>query len=203
MGVHVRIVERDPKRCEQLVEKLPHAMIIQGDGTDRELIESEEIFDTDAFVSLTDRDEENLLMAMAAQKAGVSKVLAKMTHPNYTDLVRESAIDSIISPKEITANRICSFVRATANSQGTAVEKLYKLLDGDIEAAEFTVGENVGWVGISLKDLTFKPGILIAAIARDGQTLIPDGNTVIRKDDRIIVIAKSIFLKDLNEILQD
>lgn len=203
MGVHVRIVERNPQKCEQLVEKLPHAMIIQGDGTDRELIESEEIFDTDAFVSLTDRDEENLLMAMAAQKAGVPKVLAKMTHPNYTDLVRESAIDSIISPKEITANRICSFVRATANSQGSAVEKLYKLLDGDIEAAEFTVGDTATCVGISLKELPLKPGILIAAIVRDGQTLIPDGSTAIQKDDRIVVIAKSIFLKDLNEILQN
>ena len=202
MGVHVRIVERDRQKCEQLSEKLPHAMIIQGDGTDRELIESEEIFDTDAFISLTDRDEENLLMAMAAQKAGVSKVLAKMTHPNYTDLVREFAIDSIISPKEITANRICSFVRATANSQGSAVETLYKLLDGNLEAAEFTAGDNVTWVGTSLKDLPLKPGILIAAIVRDGQTLIPDGNTAIQRDDRVIVVAKSVFLQDLNEILQ-
>jgi trk system potassium uptake protein TrkA len=203
MGIQTRLVERDPQKCIQLAEKLPHTMIIQGDGTDEELIESEGIFDVDALIALTGRDEENLLMAMAAQQAGVSKALAKMTHPNYVGLVRNSGIDSIISPKEITADYICSFVRAMANSEGSAVESLYKLLNGAIEAAEFTVKETTAFRGIPLREVRLKPGILIAAIVRDGVTLIPNGSTAVEKDDRIIVIAKSVFLQDLNEILQD
>jgi trk system potassium uptake protein TrkA len=177
-------------------------MVIQGDGTDRELLESEDVFGADAFVSLTGRDEENLLMAMSAQRAGVHKVLAKMTHPNFAELVREFGIDSVISPKEITANRICSFVRATSNSDGSAVETLYRLLGGAVEAAEFTAGENTTCLGVTLRELQLRPGILIAAVVRDGQMLIPDGNTALKRDDRVIVIAKSMCLQDLNEILQ-
>ena len=85
-------------------------------------------FAADAFVSLTDRDEENLLMALTAQRAGVPKVLAKMTRPNYMDLVQETGLGSIISPKDIIANQITRYVRALANSEGMAVESLYKLL---------------------------------------------------------------------------
>ena len=120
--------------------QLPHAMIIEGDGTDSELIDSENIFQTDAFVCLTDRDEENLLMALTAQRAGVPKVLAKMTRPNYMDLVKETRLGSIISPKDIIANQITRYVRALANSQDSAVESLYKMLGGQIEALEFTAG---------------------------------------------------------------
>jgi trk system potassium uptake protein TrkA len=200
-GIRARVVEQDEARCVMLSEKLPHTMIIRGDGTDRELIESEEIFGTDAFVALTGRDEENLLMAMSAQRAGVHKVLAKMTHPNYTELVRESGIESVISPKEITANRICSFVRALSNSQGSAVETLYRLLGGAMEAAEFTVSDRFAGANKPLRELRLKPGILIAAVVREGQTVIPDGNTTLMAEDRVIVIAKSMYLQDLNEIL--
>ena len=102
----VRIVEMKHDKCLRLSAELPGAMIIEGDGTDADLIESENIFETDAFVALTDRDEENLLMALTAQRAGVPKVLTKMTRPNYMDLVQETKLGSIISPKDLTSNQI-------------------------------------------------------------------------------------------------
>ena len=92
-------------------------MIIQGDGTDSTVIETENLLDTDAFIALTNRDEENLLMAMTAQRAGVSKVIAKMNRLNYIAMMREFGVDSIISPKEITANQITAYVRAIASSE--------------------------------------------------------------------------------------
>ena len=122
----VRIVEMKHDKCLRLSAELPGAMIIEGDGTDADLIESENIFETDAFVALTDRDEENLLMALTAQRAGVPKVLTKMTRPNYMDLVQETKLGSIISPKDLTSNQITRYVRALANSQGSTVESLTK-----------------------------------------------------------------------------
>ena len=95
----------------QLAAQLPTAMIIEGDGTEEELLTSENIFEADAFVSLTGRDEENLLMALTARRAGVPKVLAKMTRPNYMDLVRDMRVGSIVSPKDIVANQITRYVR--------------------------------------------------------------------------------------------
>ena len=202
VGIKVRIVEQSGEKCLALAEKLPKALIIQGDGTSSELIDEEDLLDTDAFIALTNRDEENLLMAMTAQRHGVKKVIAKMTRPNYIEMIREFGVDSVISPKDITANQISAYVRAMARSQGSAVENLYKLLGGAIEAVEFTATETTKFLDTPLKDLRLKPGMLVAAIAREGKTIIPDGSTSIHAGDKVIVMAKSLFLQDLDEILQ-
>lgn len=199
----LRIVEQDSEKCIQLSEKLPQALILEGDGTDADLMESEGIFESDAFVSLTGRDEENLLIAMNAQRAGVKKVLAKMTRMNYSRIVNDVGLDSVISPKEITANKISTYIRALENSKGSVVEALYKLADGAVEAVEFTAAATVDFLNQPLKELRLKPGLLVAAVARDAHhIIIPDGETKILAGDRVIVIAKSLFLKDLNDILQ-
>ncbi len=202
VGMKVRIVEQDAAKCQSLADKLPGTLIIRGDGTDSEVIEAENLLVTDAFIALTNRDEENLLMAMTAQRAGVKKVIAKMNRPNYIEMMRESGVDSIISPKDITANQISAYVRAMARSQGSAVENLYKLLGGAIEAVEFTATATTRFLDTPLRDLRLKDGLLVAAIAREGKTIIPDGNTSIHAGDRVIVMAKSLFLQDLDDILQ-
>ncbi|MBP3493846.1 MAG: Trk system potassium transporter TrkA [Oscillospiraceae bacterium] len=201
-NTHVRIVEKEHEDCMILAEELPGTMVIEGDGTDSNLIQSEGIFQVDAFVSLTGRDEENLLMALTAQRAGVPKVVAKMTRPNYMDLVHDTGIESIISPKDIVANQITSYVRALANSEGSAVESLYRLLDGTVEALEFTVSANSEeLLDIPLKELRTKKGLLLAAIVRDYRTIIPDGNTCIQEGDRVVVVTRIAGLNDLSDIL--
>lgn len=200
----VRLMELSHDKCLRLAAQLPHAMIIEGDGTDIELLQSENIFDADAFISLTDRDEENLLMAMNAQRMGVPKVVAKMTRPNYMELVRDTGIGSIISPKDITANQITRYVRAMASGEGSAVESLYKMLDGSVEALEFTAtASSAGVLDKPLKELSpkLKHGILVAAIARGDDIIIPGGMTCIRDGDRVVVVSKAIGLKDLKDIL--
>ena len=201
-NTHVRIVEQDHEKCLLLSQHLPEAMIIEGDGTDNDLIQAENIFGADGFVSLTGRDEENLLMAMSARRAGVRKVLAKMTRPNYMELVQDTGLGSIISPKDIIANQITRYVRALANSQGMAVESLYKLLGGQVEALEFlATGPSDRLLHVPLKDLTLRSGVLLAAIVRGGATIIPGGLTTIEEGDRVLVIARSMGLKDLADIL--
>ena len=201
-GTRVHIVELNHDKCLRLSQELPDAMIIEGDGTDNDMIRSENLFGADGFVALTGRDEENLLMALSARRAGVRKVLAKMTRPNYMELVQETGLGSIISPKDIIANQITRYVRALANSQGMAVESLYKLLGGRVEALEFTVSEKgAARLGTPLKDLTLKPGILLAAIVRDGRTIIPGGMTVIQAGDHVLVVTNAMGLTDLKDIL--
>ncbi len=201
VGMQVRIVEQNEDKCLTLAEKLPQAVIIQGDGTDSAVIEQEDLLNTDAFITLTNRDEENLLMAMTALRHGVSKVIAKMNRPNYTDMMRQFGVDSIISPKDITANQISAYVRSLAGSQGSAVENLYRLLGGKIEAVEFAASEGSRVLDTPLKDL--KPvGGLVAAIVREGRIIIPDGNTAIHAGDRVIVISKGDALKSLDDLLR-
>ena len=201
-GARLTIVERSGERCLDLAEKLPKATVIQGDGTDHELLDTEGIFECDAFVPLTGRDEENLLMALSAQHAGVKKVLPKMSRPNYMEVLRQLGLETVISPKDITANYISSYVRGLANSQGSAVESLHKILDGAMEAVEFTAGSATHFLDTPLKDLRFRRGLLVAAIVHDNKVEIPGGNSQIHNGDRVIVVAEHLFLKDLNDILE-
>ncbi len=201
-GARLTFVELDSERCMTIAEKLPKATVIQGDGTDHELLDTEGIFDCDAFVPLTGRDEENLLMALSAQHAGVKKVLPKMSRPNYMELLRQLGLETVISPKDITANYISSYVRGLANSQGSAVESLHKILDGAMEAVEFTATTATHFLDTPLKDLRFKQGLLVAAIVHDGKVEIPGGHSQIHAGDRVIVMARTLFLKDLNDILE-
>ena len=203
-NTRVRIVEKEQADCEILADELPGAMIIRGDGTDSELIASEGIFNVDAFVSLTGRDEENLLMALSAQRSGVPKVLAKMNRPGYMELVRDTGIESIISPKNIVANQITSYVRALANSEGSAVESLYRLLDGSVEALEFTAtARSSSLLNVPLKDLRLKKGVLLAAIVRGSEIIIPGGLTWIQEGDSVVVVTRTTGLDDLEDILEN
>lgn len=201
IGASLRIVEKDGKKCQQLAAKLPDAMIIQGDGSDQGLLQEENIFEADAVVALTGRDEENLLMAFSAQRSGVGKVMAKMSRPNYMELVKQTSIASIISPKGIIASQITRYVRALANSRGSSVERLYQMFGGEVEALEFIVSADCSFVNIPLKDLSLKGGILIAAIARDEEILIPGGITCICPGDRVVVVSSRQELHDLKDIL--
>ena len=201
-NTRVRIVEKEYEDCAILADELPGAMIIQGDGTDSELLASEGIFNVDAFVSLTGRDEENLLMALSAQRSGVPKVLAKMNRPSYMELVRDTGIESIISPKNIVANQITSYVRALANSEGSAVESLYRLLDGSVEALEFiATARSSTMLNVPLKDLRLKKGVLLAAISRGSEIIIPGGLTCIQEGDSVVVVTRNTGLDDLKDIL--
>ena len=202
MNARLTIVEQNAERCLDLAEKLPKATVLHGDGTDHELLDTEGIYECDAFVPLTDRDEENLLMALSAQHAGVKKVLPKMSRPNYMEVLRQLGLETVISPKDITANFILSYVRGLANSQGSAVDGLHKILDGAMEAVEFVASQSTHFLETPLKDLHLKRGLLVAAIVHDGKVSIPGGNSRIHEGDRVIVMAEHLFLKDLNDILE-
>ena len=141
-------------------------------------------------------------MALHAQRNGVPKVLAKMTRPNYMELVASTGIDSIISPKDIVANQITRYCRALGNAEGSKVESLYKLLGGHVEALSFTATASAReMLSIPLKDLKLRRGVLLAAIVRRGEIIIPGGLTTIEEGDHVVVVSRSIGLDDLTDIL--
>ena len=203
MGIHVSMIEINEKKANDLSESLPDVNVIYGDGTDQELLEQEGLQQMDAFVALCDRDEENLMTGLFAVKEGVPKVIVKNNRVAYADIISAMGLDSIISPKDLTSNIISSYVRSFSNSEGSAVERLYKLLDGQMEAVEFTATRATRFLNTALKDLRLKKGLLIAAIVRSEEAIIPNGNDMILENDRVIVVARSLFLDDLNDILKN
>ena len=203
IGTHVKIVERNMDRCRHLSEVLPHTMILCGDGTDQELLEQENIASTDAFVALTDRDEDNLIISLYAMQQGISKVVAKCNRQNYVGIAHAAGLDSIISPKNITASHILQVVRGMQNSKGSVMNALYKIADGNAEAMEFTVNETTHNLGIPLRDLRLKKGILLAVLVRQGKIIIPDGSATISAGDTAILISRNHGILDINDIFED
>ena len=155
-----------------------------------------------AFVAVTNRDEDNLLMAMHAQRNGVPKVLAKMTRPNYMELVASTGIESIISPKDIVANQITRYCRALGNAEGSKVESLYKMLGGHVEALSFTATASAHeMLSIPLKDLKLKSNVLLATISKNGQVEIPNGASTIEPGDTVVIVTtRKDTLQNLNDI---
>lgn len=203
MNMKVTIVERKEERCRQLSELLPHTLVINGDGTDQELLESENMAANDAFVALTDRDEDNLIISLYAIQQGLHKVVAKCNRQNYTGIVRSLGLDSVISPKLITAGHILQVVRGMQNSKGSVMNALYRIAEGGAEAAEFAVNGTTRHLHTPLKDLRLKRGVLIAVIIHQGQVIIPVGSSVISSGDTVIIISRGMGILDVNDIYDE
>ena len=202
LGMQIKIIERDEKRCEELCELLPKATIINGDATDHDLLIEEGIEEADAFVGLTGMDEENIITALFAKTQGASKIIAKINEDRRASMVEDFGIDSIVSAKTATADAILSYVRARKNSQSSAnVETLYQLVDEQVEALEFIIKSETKYTGVPLKELSIRPNNLIACIARKRQIIIPGGDDCMEVGDSVIVVTMDSHIEDLEDIL--
>ncbi len=204
-GVDVKIIEQDPATAEDLAEKLPGVSIVLGDGAQQELLLEEGLRETDAFVALTGMDEENILISICAASQKVPKVISKINRDELSSMAEKLGLDSFISPRRIISDVLVQYARALENSQGTAVETLYKLNDGRAEALEFFVKdpiEGVTEVPIIVLGKMLKPNILIAGIIRSRKTIVPGPTDMIHPGDRVIVLAGGGHrLSDLGDIL--
>ena len=201
MGIHVTLFEIDPKKARTLSELLPKVDVILGDGTDQDLLKEQGLSQVDAFVSLSNRDEENLMTALYASRIGVPKIIAKNSHMAYMDILNDLGLDSVISPQIITSSTILRYVRARENSNGTHIERLYRLIDGKAEAIEFVARKGDPYIGIPLKDLTTRKGSLVSVIVRQGKIIIPFGKDHIEEGDHVIIVSRNLGISDLNEVL--
>lgn len=202
-GVHVTIVEIDPERCRELSEYLPKVTIINGDGTDRELLAEESLPSMDAFIALTGLDEQNIIMSMYAASQGVGKVVTKIDHIDFPEIFSNAGIDSEVSPARSSANQIIRFVRAMQNSLSSSnIETLHMLVGNQVEALEFLIRQKAPYVDVPLRDLPIRNNILIACLLRGNNTVIPGGGDMIKLGDRVIVVAKNNNIRDMRDILK-
>lgn len=205
MGMSVKIIDQDEQRCIRIGEQLPKALVIVGDGTDSELLAEEGIRQTDAFVAITGLDEANILMSMsAARQAKDCKIVTKINRRSLTELVStEGMIDSVVSAASVTTELILQYIRAMQNASGSQIKTLHRIVDDTAEALEFGITADFPKIGVPLKDLRLKSGILLAGIVRrTGQIIIPTGNDALNLDDDVIVITTDTGLQDIRDILQ-
>ena len=203
LGIKVIVFERDAARCKELSDLIPQALIICGDGTDKDMLLEEGVTRVESFVALTNLDEENIMLSMYVKSINPkAKLITKVHRVNYGDIIGSLNIGSIIYPKNITADRIVQFVRGMSASKDSNIETLYKLNDDRVEALEFIVRKGSPVIGIPLSQLNLKKGILIACINHYGEIISPSGDSIIRDKDSVIVVTMMTGLKDINDILE-
>lgn len=202
-GMQVKIIEKDMQRCKQLADVLPKATIIHGDSTDKKLLMEEGLPRAEAFVALTDLDEENIMLALYAGKVSGAKLITKISRIDFEEVISDLPLGSVVYPKNITAENIVRYVRAMDNAAGNNVQTLYRLLDGRVEALEFEVHAGVDHlIDVPLKDLRLKDELLLCSINRGGRIITPTGSDRLEMGDVVIVVTTHKGLRDLRDILE-
>lgn len=203
-NVKVKIIEQNPARCRELAEMFSDALIICGDGTSQSLLLEEGIKETDAVISLTNIDEENMLVSMFADYVGVPKTITKISRSEYSQLLSEKGIGSMICPKQLVANEVLRYVRAMENTLGGSVLTLHRMVGDKVEALEFIAQAATLHKGVPLSKLKLKEDVLISSITRSGKIIIPQGRDFIQEGDTVIVVttAERMF-SDLNDIFDE
>ena len=202
-GNEVKIIEKNVERCEELSDIVPKAVLINGDGSQQELLLEEGLRSLDAFVALTGMDEENILISIFASNQNVPKVISKVNRDEMIKMAEKLGLDCVVSTKSITSDIILRYTRALDDTMGSSIETLYRIMGDKVEALEFKVKDDSSLLNTPIKNLDIKQGILIVGIIRPGKkAVIPSGDDIIMKGDRVIVLSYENRITRLSDILR-
>ncbi|MEE3362409.1 MAG: Trk system potassium transporter TrkA [Anaerovoracaceae bacterium] len=195
-NISVKLIERSHERCYYLADHLDDTMVLHGDGTDMDLLEEEGLEDMDAFVTTTGFDEDNLLLALMAKRHGVEDVIAKVSRGTYTELISSLGVDMVLNPIDITVGNVIRYI------QGSRMVISSQLIQGQAEIIEIAASPHMKLVGRPLRHLSLPDGVLIITVRRGSRTIIPNGDTVIEPDDRVIMVSLLSEITNLEGILK-
>jgi len=201
LNMKVKVIEMDPTIANELASEFPEVEVICGDGTDQSFLKEERMTNYDAVIALTGVDEENLLLSLYASRQGVKKTITKVNRTDLLKILEQLGLDSIVTPRRLIADIIIRFVRAIENSQGSNVDALYRIVDNQVEALQFTVTPESKVLRIPLTELKTKDNLMLAAIIRQGKLIFPSGRDMIQPKDRVIVVTTHTNFNDIDDIL--
>ena len=195
-GTSVKIVEHNLDRCRYLSTNLNNVMVLHGEGTDIDLLEEENMDSMGAFITATGYDEENLLLALTAKKHGIPDVISKVSHENYQDLISQMGVDMVLNPLDITTSNILRYIQGS-NKIISSV-----LIQGQAEIMEIIVNSQMKMLGVPIGELDVPDDVLIAAIHRGNKVIIPDDDTEIELNDRVIMLNLLTGIGDIEKLMK-
>ncbi len=201
-GIDVKIIEKDKDRCEQLSEAIPQAIIINGDGTDEELLKEEGIETCESFIPLTGIDEENIILSLHAKQVSQAKLITKINRFAFKNVINSLDLGSVVYPRYITSEAIIAYVRAKRASLDSNIETLTHLYDQRVECIEFHIDRASDVTGTMLKDLSLKEHIMITFISRNGNIIFPGGMDTIEVGDNVMIVTTHSGFNDISDILE-
>ena len=203
--INMTIIEKDKTRCRELAEACP-CTVICDNGTKQDLLLEEGLERIDAFLAISDSDEENVLVSMYAQTVSNGKIITRVKSMSYAEIFTDIGLDGIVSPQTSTVNNIVRYARAIANAhtdETSEIEALHRFMNERIEMLEFRIKKEIeGITEIPLKQLKQRPGILIACIVRNNHIIIPYGNDEIHSGDTVIIVTAQGQIKGIKDILR-
>lgn len=194
--IDLKIIEQNEERCLEIVDLLPHSLILKGDATDIDLLKEEGAGNSDIVVSVTDSDEKNLLCGLMAKHFGAKKIISRTTHPDYIPVFEMVGVDIALSTRNATINEV---LRLTLS---TSVESLRALPQAQSEVLEYLVTDKSKIAGTVIRNLHFPADAIISMIVRDGEPIIPNGGLTILPKDRVIIFSKPEAYSKLNRLFK-
>lgn len=194
LSIKTKLIEMNKQKCEKIAELLPQTLVINGDGTNIELLKEEGIETIDGFVAVTGYDEENLLVSLLAKHLGTKKVIAKISRTNYIPILEKIGINAVVNPRIITASAILRFLR-----QGELISQTL-LKEGEAEVIELIAQKGSKIINKNLKTISLPANSIIGAIIRKGEIIIPHGEDFINEGDKVIIFTKITEIKKIEQL---
>jgi len=188
-GHDVTLVENDENLCSNASAELD-AMVIYGNGTDIKTLEKANISDSDVFVAATGNDEANLLACVMVREYNVPKIIARVSDPNHKSVFEKIGVDSVISPELAAAGYLEKLIIRPK------IADLIVLGQGDAELLDLTL-ENDKVIGKKVGDVSPADNFIIVAIYENGDIIIPKPNMVLNKGNKVSILVKSKFAKNV------
>ncbi|MDD3539132.1 MAG: Trk system potassium transporter TrkA, partial [Atribacterota bacterium] len=194
LSIKTKLIEMNKQKCEKIAELLPQTLVINGDGTNIELLKEEGIETIDGFVAVTGYDEENLLVSLLAKHLGTKKVIAKISRTNYIPILEKIGINAVVNPRIITASAILRFLK-----QGELISQTL-LKEGEAEVIELIAQKGSKIINKNLKTISLPANSIIGAIIRKGEIIIPHGEDFINEGDKVIIFTKITEIKKIEQL---
>tara|TARA_B100000029_G_scaffold384062_1_gene379557 strand:- start:62 stop:1438 length:1377 start_codon:yes stop_codon:yes gene_type:complete len=193
-GINIKLIESNKERAQKVAEELDATIVIHGDALEKEILEEVNIAGTDTIIAVSDDDEVNILSSVLAKRYGCFSAVALINETTYAPLISPLGIDTAISPRDITVSRILEHIRRGR------IHSLHSLQSGNAEVIEADALESAPVIGVPLQDAKLPRGVLVGALLRDNQVIIPRGQTMIQTGDRVIIFSPKEAIKAVEKL---
>ncbi|MBG54015.1 MAG: Trk system potassium transporter TrkA [Alphaproteobacteria bacterium] len=183
-GVRVKVLERSRDRAVFAADRLQRTIVLNGDGLEPEILREAGVQETETIVTLTNDDQANILTCVLAKREGCSRALSLINNQTYSPLMRSLGIDAFLNPRATTVSHILRHVRRGR------IRGLQAVHDGAAEVIEAEALETSPLVGQPLREVDLPDGLIVGAIARDGNVITPNGSTIIEAGDKVVMFAQ-------------
>jgi trk system potassium uptake protein TrkA len=193
-SVNLKVVENSKKRAEQVARTLKRSVVIQGSALDMEILEEANVALAETIIAVTNDDETNIMASLLAKRMGSGRAITLINSDTYTPLTPSLGIDVVVSPRNITVSTILQHVRRGR------IHSVHTIRDGFGEVIEAEAMETSSLVGLPLNESGLPANVLVGAVVRDGKVIVPRGDTVIHVNDRVVLFATTVAVRDVEKM---